>query len=446
MKLKKNGNLLCLNVLLFASVFFMVSCGGGGDSGTDSPPSPTPLSNKGITVEADDQVATVMFIDGSDTWDAEYVSSCQEDCVSDTDDPLGPWYGQSVQFKGIESGGKNLIYRYKLEFDQDVEISSIEISGVGWAKFRLLDDRMNELKNIDLPGGNELHSYTIHTHGSASKIYYMEEFDSVNTVFRYRSNIEAHFSQACASQANIILDGSNYSGISGIYEGSTNGWFVEEDSIFTKWDFEPIGGTGMWVEYEAYLTEGEWNIGLCAINWGDLGPDPEWYPYFELSVILTYENDTLADGIITVPASDTNLNSGYYNIEVPENGLYMVRFTWLNDKAEGTRSDGSPGLDANIKIARVFFDRVDDDGDGVSDFEDVCPETAQGVNVDGDGCSGEQIVDRECPCDNSWKNHGEYVSCVAHAAEEQLDANLITPLEKDALVSTRANSGCGKKK
>ncbi len=426
-----------MSVLFLVFGLLMASCGGGG-TGNNSPPSPATLSEAKITVTSDDQVATVMFVDGSDTWDAEYVSSCLEDCISDTDDPLGPWYGQSVNFKGIESGGKELIYRYKLEFDQDVEVSSIEISGTGWGKFRLLDESMNDLINIDLPGGNNFHTYTIHTHGSDSKIYYMEEIDSVNTVSRYRSNIEAHFSQTCASKANIILDGSIYSSISG------TGWFVEEASIGAYSNYDPSGGTYIWVEYETYLTEGEWNIGLCAINWGDLGPDPEWYPYFELSVIVKRENDTVADSIITVPASDTSLNSGYYTVKVPENGLYKVRFAWLNDKYEETRPDGSMALDANIKIARVFFDS-DDDDDGVPNINDVCPETAFGANVDIDGCSGAQIVDRECPCDDSWKNHGEYVSCVAHVAEEQLESNFITPVEKEAIVSTHAKSVCGKK-
>ena len=51
-----------------------------------------------------------------------------------------------------------------------------------------------------------------------------------------------------------------------------------------------------------------------------------------------------------------------------------------------------------------------------------------------------------CPCDIDWKNHGEYVSCVTHAAEDLVDEGLITPEEKDAIVSDRAKSGCGKKK
>jgi hypothetical protein len=88
----------------------------------------------------------------------------------------------------------------------------------------------------------------------------------------------------------------------------------------------------------------------------------------------------------------------------------------------------------------------DGDGDGISDFDDWCPATATGVNVDRDGCSGDQIVDLACPCDSDWKNHGKYVSCVAHTAEEQLEAGLITQAEKAAIVSVRAKSGCGKKK
>ena len=69
--------------------------------------------------------------------------------------------------------------------------------------------------------------------------------------------------------------------------------------------------------------------------------------------------------------------------------------------------------------------------------------------MNADGCSGEQLVDLDCQCytEPAWKNHGQYVSCAAHAAEDQLAAGLITPeAEKDDIVSARAKSGCGKKK
>ena len=301
----------------------------------------------------------VSFIDGSNTWEAGFTSSCPEGCnyVSDTDDPLGPWSGQSVHFRGLDWEGQELVYRYKLEFDQDVEIDSIAISGAAWDQLRLLDGNMNELKLFDLPGGNELHTYTIHTYGAVDEVYYIEEINNGYTYFIYRSNIELNFSQPCASEAEIILNGKDFSDISGLWDGTNYGWQIEEPAIITWWSEESIG-TDIWVEYEAYLTEGNWKIGLCAINHSHLGhdglgTDPNWYPQFELS-------NNLTDDIIIVPASDTSLNYGYFNFEAPEDGNYSVKLRWLNDQAEGTRPDGMPILDANIKIVRVFFDKVQD--------------------------------------------------------------------------------------
>jgi len=55
------------------------------------------------------------------------------------------------------------------------------------------------------------------------------------------------------------------------------------------------------------------------------------------------------------------------------------------------------------------------------------------------GCSLAQY----CPCDDDWKNHGEYVSCVAHAAQLFLELGLIE--DAGAIVSDAAQSDCGKK-
>jgi hypothetical protein len=58
----------------------------------------------------------------------------------------------------------------------------------------------------------------------------------------------------------------------------------------------------------------------------------------------------------------------------------------------------------------------------------------------------EQIVNGACPCDDiSWKNHGEYVSCVANALEDLLLEDWIDQEEKGAIVSAAAKSECGKK-
>ncbi len=88
-------------------------------------------------------------------------------------------------------------------------------------------------------------------------------------------------------------------------------------------------------------------------------------------------------------------------------------------------------------------DMCDDDidNDGVLGSDDQCPFTSLGEVVDGFGCS---IADW-CRCDSDWKNHGAYVSCVARTSENFLTDGLISEAEKDAVVSTAAQSECGKK-
>lgn len=89
----------------------------------------------------------------------------------------------------------------------------------------------------------------------------------------------------------------------------------------------------------------------------------------------------------------------------------------------------------------------DTDGDGVLDADDLCPGTPPGDPVDPAGCSLWQYCPSDGPKDGGvWKNHGQYVSCVAHVAEAWLEWELITEEEKDAIVSEAAQSDIGKKK
>jgi len=89
----------------------------------------------------------------------------------------------------------------------------------------------------------------------------------------------------------------------------------------------------------------------------------------------------------------------------------------------------------------------DDDDDGVIDGEDECPLTKLGAIVDpSNGCS----IEQECPCvgprgvTGSWRNHGQYVSCVARTAEDLFELGLISEEEKDNVIAEAAQSDCGK--
>ncbi|HMJ66923.1 MAG TPA: hypothetical protein VK615_16390, partial [Candidatus Binatia bacterium] len=66
--------------------------------------------------------------------------------------------------------------------------------------------------------------------------------------------------------------------------------------------------------------------------------------------------------------------------------------------------------------------------------------------VNSHGCSIGELVPCAGPASGgSWRNHGAYVSAVAHAARDLLAAGLITEAQKDAIVSAAARSNCGKK-
>jgi hypothetical protein len=81
----------------------------------------------------------------------------------------------------------------------------------------------------------------------------------------------------------------------------------------------------------------------------------------------------------------------------------------------------------------------DNDNDGVDDPQDQCPGTTD-APVDENGCSVSQL----CPCAGPWPNHGQYVSCVAHATTHFVNAGLMTAQQRSVLVSTAGQSSCGK--
>jgi len=89
---------------------------------------------------------------------------------------------------------------------------------------------------------------------------------------------------------------------------------------------------------------------------------------------------------------------------------------------------------------------TDEDADGVPDSSDLCPDTTPGDVVNSNGCSIDQLVPCNGPASGgTWKNHGQYVSSVAHAAADFLAQGLISQDEKDAIVAAAAQSKCGAK-
>ena len=140
---------------------------------------------------------------------------------------------------------------------------------------------------------------------------------------------------------DIMLDGRQYSLISNRGDNPRSGgheWYVNGSSIWTAW-------ANQWVEYKADLTEGTWNIGLNAINHGNLG-DGNWYTAFTIT-----SNFGSIDETLIISASDDEEFYSYFTTQIQTAGTYTIRYTWINDQWAP-----SLGYDANIEITSVFFD------------------------------------------------------------------------------------------
>jgi hypothetical protein len=67
---------------------------------------------------------------------------------------------------------------------------------------------------------------------------------------------------------------------------------------------------------------------------------------------------------------------------------------------------------------------TDVDCDGVPDSLDQCPDTPPDEIVDANGCSIDQLVPCSGPASGgTWKNHGQYVSAIAHVTQDFVAQN-----------------------
>jgi hypothetical protein len=79
----------------------------------------------------------------------------------------------------------------------------------------------------------------------------------------------------------------------------------------------------------------------------------------------------------------------------------------------------------------------DQDGDAVVNELDLCPQSPLNQLVDLDGCTGAQFIALTCQREN-FVQHGRYVSCVAHAANDAVDEGLMSPKQKARFVKEAA--------
>ncbi len=148
---------------------------------------------------------------------------------------------------------------------------------------------------------------------------------------------------------------------------------------------------------------------------------------------IVYFAGTPSACLVSPPLEFSNLELGVINNTTIGGYLQIV-----NSPTIATNS--GTAVFQNIRITGP-----DQDFDGVPDSEDLCPNTPLCTLVDSHGCSIEQLA--PCagpPSGGTWKNHGQYVSAVAHAVNEFVAQGLLTEDQAEGIVEAAAQSSCGK--
>jgi len=94
---------------------------------------------------------------------------------------------------------------------------------------------------------------------------------------------------------------------------------------------------------------------------------------------------------------------------------------------------------------------VDVDGDGFMVCDGDCSDLDANINPDAYELPG-NVFDENCDgslgaCDPNavWKNHDQFVRCMANETDALIEAGILTDEEDDALITNAAQSDVGKK-
>jgi hypothetical protein len=116
--------------------------------------------------------------------------------------------------------------------------------------------------------------------------------------------------------------------------------------------------------------------------------------------------------------------------------IYKLEILGFVNPADNTAADGliseEYATSSAVLRAKLSESCID------VDLDDVCDEV--------DTCIGDEVAcpPDPCPCDGEWKNHGEYVSCVAHHTQDLVQSGELTHQQRGAIVSAAGRSSCGK--
>lgn len=201
---------------------------------------------------------------------------------------------------------------------------------------------------------------------------------------------------------------------------------------------------------------------IVSYDWVLTNEDPQGEDFLLTGETVSLESVAVGCYLATLTVTDT---SGREGIDRTEVCVPACMPQIIDDDNDGYSTDASDcnDLDASINPGAIeLCDGLDNNCDGSID---------EGFDIDGDlftECTGDcndadayvnpeaielpgNDIDENCDgslgdCDPQadWKNHGEFVRCVAHEVDGLVTAGIISEAEGDLLVSSAARSDVGK--
>lgn len=147
-----------------------------------------------------------------------------------------------------------------------------------------------------------------------------------------------------------------------------------------------------------------------------------------IGVPLFNYGGTVVNDVFHLLTGNVNNVVSLYTVDLTTGAATFVGPTGISDNGIGLGVDGDGGLVAVINHTLYQVDPANGNAVGIGNTGFTSVSSLEFFDA----------LHAACPCDASWKNHGQYVSCVAKAAK------VISPGLRGTLISEAARSACGK--
>ena len=225
--------------------------------------------------------------------------------------------------------------------------------------------------------------------------------------------------------------------------------YVDDSGIFSELGYSngmPLNGTiTINTETAPLITPygGQYDIG--AVRYYDTGiiqfenQNYDWLPSSSPTLLVVNKSETYRETTITT----------IHNISSTPEIIPGVTYVEQKITLRNLGLDASMPENLEVGFAAEYFVKITRGGISswfLATVDDITNADAAAVSTTNQTEEPAVDIDSLCPCEDDWKNHGQYVSCVAKETKELVAAGQISEKERTDMVKKAAKSTCGENK